>query len=427
MQTRRKGDIMFETMERDRLKTAIISPYPLDQKSIGGVQSYILSLRPELQRKGCEITLIGPSIKDRRDNLADETLGISLGISMTNTNYKGGVSLNLPRAINIMRRIDPDVVWFHDPYASVFNTMTLLKGLSLKTNGIATDALFHAYTGSLTWANKRIRQVGNLSGIIGFISGRIEGRGAVSRPPAELWSKVNQDDIEKYEILPNPIDTELFTPDGPIFEDWGEDGSKVLLFAGRHDKRKRLCDAVDALAILIRSGTLVRLKVTGYGDETGNVKKQIERLGLKNFVEFLGVLSREDLIKAYRSAGRKGLVVAPSEDGEAFNRTIAEGRATGALVAATDIAGHRFSYGEEAIFGEMAKPGNPGDLAEKIAEQLDLPEEERKRRSDLGRIFAEDEFSTRKVAKKVVVHWETLFKNKDQRIPKTGTIFGSGI
>lgn len=407
-------------MERDRLKTAIVSPYPLDKKSIGGVQSYMFELRPELERKGCEITLIGPSIKNKRDNLADETLGISFGISMTNTNYKGGISLNLPRAINIMQRIDPDVVWFHDPYASVFNTMTLLKGLSLKTNGIATDALFHAYTSKLTWANKRIREVGNLSGIIGYICGRIEGRGAVSPPPAELWSKVNKDDLRKYEILPNPIDTELFTPVGPIFEDWGKDGSKILLFAGRHDKRKRLCDAVDALDILIRSGTLVRLKVTGYGDETGNVKRQIERLGLKNFVEFLGVLSREDLIVAYRSAGRKGLLVAPSVDGEAFNRTIAEARASGALVVATDIAGHRFSYGEEIIFGEMAKPGNPGDLAQKIKAQLDLAQDLQDIRRDAGVKFVRENFSVSKVADKVVAHHEQLLAKHPK---KSGIVF----
>ena len=412
-------------MEKDRLRTTIVSPYPLGKKNIGGVQEYIISLKPELVRKGCEITLVGPSIKNRSDNLADETLGISLPISMSNTNYKGGVSLNLLRARNIMRRTDPDILWFHDPYASVLNTMTLLSGLGFLKNGTSTDAVFHAYTSNLTWANKRIREVGNLSGIIRFISGRIEGRAAVSPPPAELWSRVNKEDVREYEILPNPIDTEFFTPNGSIFEDWGENGSKILLFAGRHDKRKRLCDVVDALGILIRAGTKLELKVTGYGDETENVKKQLVRLGLKDFVQFLGLLSKEDLAKAYRTVGKKqGLFVAPSDDGEAHNRTISEARASGGLVIATDIAGHRFSYGEEVIFGEMAKPADPEDLAAKIKAQLSLPEETQDVRRALGVDFVRNNFSLPVVAQKVVLHHEKLLARRS--IARKGKLSSSG-
>lgn len=419
-------------MEKDRLRTTVVSPYPLDQKSIGGVQSYMFELRPELERKGCEITLIGPSIKNKRDNLADETLGISLGISMTNTNYKGGVSLNLPRAINIMRRIYPDVVWFHDPYASPLNTMTLLMGLALSGQDVATDALFHAYVRELTRANRRLLRIGRTSGIIKFISKGIEGRAAVSPAPAELWSKVNKDDIGKYDILPNPIDTELFTPDGPIFEDWGEDGSKILFFAGRHDKRKRLCDAVDAVGILIRSGYKIRLKVTGYGDETENVKGQVERLGLNNFVDFLGRIPDEDMPIAYRTVGKKrGVFIAPSDDGEAHNRTISEAMASGALVVATDIAGHRFSYGEEVTFGEMAKPGNPEDLAQKIKAQLDSPEETQDLRRILGVKFVRDNFALPIIAQKVVEHHERLLATRKERLvtkrgrlPPSGDIYG---
>lgn len=412
-------------MEIDRLRTTVVSPYPLGKNNIGGVQNYIISLTPELVRKGCEITLTCPSIKDKENNLADETFGISLPISMTNTSYKGGVSLNLPRAVNIMRRRDPDVVWFHDPYASPLNTMTLLMGLALSgKKDVATDALFHAYVREFTRANLGLLVAGRISGVKKFISKGIEGRAAVSPPSARLWSSVNNDDVSKYDILPNPIDTELFTPDGPIFEDWGIDGSKILLFVGRHDKRKRLCDAVDAVAILIRLGHKVRLKVTGYGDETKNVKEQVKISGLQNFVQFLGLLSKEDLAKAYRTVGKKrGLFIAPSDDGEAHNRTISEAMASGALVIATDIAGHRFSYGEEAVFGEMAKPGNPEDLAQKIKDKLDSGEEIQDLRRILGVKFVRDNLALPIIAEKVVKHHEKLLVTKRGRLSSSGDIY----
>ena len=63
------------------------------------------------------------------------------------------------------------------------------------------------------------------------------------------------------------------------------------------------------------------------------------------------------------------------------------------------------------------------DLAQKIADQFDLPEEERRERVLLGRLFAESGFSTSKVADKVVKHWETVMDDKRKKIARKGIIF----
>ena len=41
-----------------------------------------------------------------------------------------------------------------------------------------------------------------------------------------------------YEVIPNGIDVETFTPGGPKFEEWQKDGRTIFFAAGRHDKRK---------------------------------------------------------------------------------------------------------------------------------------------------------------------------------------------
>ena len=412
------------TAERDRLKIATVAPYLMGEKNIGGVQNYITSLSPELERKGCDITVIGSGARKQGENLVDETVGFSIPFSMTNTSYKGTVFINLIIAKKLMQKVDPDVVWFHDPFASPVTSITLLQGLALSRSNAVTDLIVHAYTQKLTQTNKRLIMAGNLSGVTGFIARRIDGRGAVSPPPAELWSRIMKEDADKYTILPNPINTEFFTPVGAIFEDWGQDGSKILFFAGRHDKRKRLCDAIDALAILIRLGVKAKLMIAGNGDETKNAKKQVKRLGLEGFIEFLGFVTNEDLAKAYRTVGKKrGIFVASSEDGEAFNRTIAEARASGALVAATNIHGHRFSYGDERIFGEMTEPKDPQDLAAKIKAQLDLPKELQGIRQELGVKFVRGNFSLPIVAQEVIKHHEKLLSLRKSDLRKRGVIY----
>ena len=157
--------------------------------------------------------------------------------------------------------------------------------------------------------------------------------------------------------------------------------------------------------------TDLRLKLTGYGDDTELIKRKVEDLKIGHLVEFLGVISNEDLAKAYRTvAASNGTVVASSTDGEAHNRSISEARASGAKVVATNIDGHRFSYGDEKVFGEMAKPRDFRDLAQKISDQLNLSQETTNFRREKGVLFVEKNFSVSEVAEKVVKHHEKVIK-----------------
>ena len=190
---------------------------------------------------------------------------------------------------------------------------------------------------------------------------------------------------------------------------------RIIFFAGRHDKRKGLRDLIEAFHELVKNNpnTNLRLKLTGSGDETEFLKQRIRDWEIAPIVEFLGKIPKEDLASAYRTIARsRGVVVAPSVDGEAFNRTIAEARASGALVVATNIEGQKSAYGDEEIFGEMANPGNFKDLAVKIAMQLNLPSEEINNRSEKGVLFVRGNFSVSKVADLVVTHHTKVMRSR---------------
>lgn len=407
-------------MEKDRFRMLAVCPYPLDQqKNVSGVSANMLTIIPELESaKGYKITLVGPNTSDGH-NEADETFGLSFPIKMSKTSYKAGVSLNLPTAKGIINRANPDLAWFHDPFAAPLSTFTLLLAIDSKKR--ATDALFHAYTGNFTLSNKTIITLGTHLRFRDFVLNRLDGRAAVSPPSAKMWSLINDEKEESYDILPNPIDIKLFNPDGAVFDDWIKNNEKIIFFAGRHDKRKGLPYLINAFHELVKDDltrhekTNLRLKLTGYGDQTELIKKMVKDLGIGHLVEFLGIISTDNVAKAYRTVGvSRGTVVAPSIDGEAFNRSIAEARASGAKVVATNIEGHRFSYGDEKVFGEMAEPRNFRDLAQKIVKQLNLPQEETNLRGSEGVLFAADNFSVSRIADKVVAHHEKIINTKSR-------------
>ena len=79
-----------------------------------------------------------------------------------------------------------------------------------------------------------------------------------------------------------------------------------LFYAGRLDRLKRLDLALSALA-RTRSGA--RLKVAGSGPLEPELRKQVERLGISDRVDFLGFVPADDLVALY--AGCRGAYYAP--------------------------------------------------------------------------------------------------------------------
>lgn len=396
-------------MSKERPKVAVFSPYVLERGTPDGVKDYIQTLRPALERKGVEVILIGPSIKDNQNNLADYTLGSSIRVKMKGTSYRGAATVNFFKARKIINSENPDVVEFHEPFANP-STVEIVSFVLPKEHGkLKTPEIFqfHANTEELTVRQKRLVFVGRKSRYIKHVMGKVSERHAVSPDTRGFWAGILEEPEDLYEVIPNPIDTELFShKEGEKVE-----RSKMLMVCTtRHDDRKGLDDLIFAVDHLVRSE--IRdfvLKITGEGPKTPELKNLVERLGLSGFIEFVGTLPVEELAALTAEAD---LLIAPSKGGEGHNRSISNARAARTLVVATRIPGQTFAYGPEEVFGEMCQSNNPIDLAARIKEFKDLPHEERERRRAMGRKYVEENFSSDVVAEKKVAAYERVIFQK---------------
>ncbi|MBI2032002.1 MAG: glycosyltransferase family 4 protein [Candidatus Levybacteria bacterium] len=431
---------------RSSLKVLIHSPYPIRTDYPSGVSSFIQEIIPFLEAQGCDVRTLGPTNKNRQSDRADYHLGNPVSIPVIETKIDAAVTFNKGRARQILEAVKPHIIISHEP--GVPNSShTLFSAIPKDENekrivpvvgqfhagypphGI--DALARAYT----IAAKILRRpkfsygipTGLTMGYVNTIEKTLSGRIAVSNGTAQFWNEMFPGE---YRVIYNGINVGFFNPDGPKLEKW-EDGKKTIFFAGRHDGRKGLEYLLQAYASLRRVGfDALKLKLAGKGDMTERLKEIVKKEDIPD-VEFLGVLSKEDLARAYRSAD---VVVAPSIGGEGFNRTIAEARSCGTLVVCTDIRGQNEAIGDD-LYGFMARPFDSDSLATQINRVLSLPEEAaREIRVKSGQDVRE-RFAWKIIAGQHVAYYDEVLSKHGElpkwkirrgpRIPLAGDVFVS--
>ena len=116
------------------------------------------------------------------------------------------------------------------------------------------------------------------------------------------------------------------------------EGPPVLLFVGRLVRRKGVDRLLEALASLERPW---RLEVVGFGPEREALEAQAGRLGLGERVAFLGRVSDDELVAAYRRAAAFVLPATMDEraDTEGLGVVLLEAMSHGVPVVATRLGG----------------------------------------------------------------------------------------
>ncbi|MBE9065505.1 glycosyltransferase family 4 protein [Leptolyngbya cf. ectocarpi LEGE 11479] len=147
----------------------------------------------------------------------------------------------------------------------------------------------------------------------------------------------------------------------------------TLLFVGRLDERKGVHYLLDALAILLTERN-VRLRIVGSGILETELKAQVNHLALAPHVNFLGFLSKADLVNEYASCDIFVLpaIVDSKGDTEGLGIVMIEALAHGKPVVATDVGGipDVIRSGET---GCLVPEKNSRALAQAISNLLDRP------------------------------------------------------
>lgn len=136
-------------------------------------------------------------------------------------------------------------------------------------------------------------------------------------------------------VLANGVDIEEFSGvKQGFFEDLGWKDIPVITSIGRLVPHKNVDLLIKAVKILVNQGIEVRLAVIGPdGGQGKDLRSLVLSVGLDNHVDFLGALSRNDLVRALKDST---IFCLPSSS-EAFGLVIIEAMAAGVPVIGTDM------------------------------------------------------------------------------------------
>jgi glycosyltransferase involved in cell wall biosynthesis len=147
---------------------------------------------------------------------------------------------------------------------------------------------------------------------------------------------------------------------------------KILGYVGRLSVEKGVTYLIDALAMLKVKQAEVHLLIVGEGEQRANLQAQVESLGLRQAVKFLG--ERGD---ARQIIGALDLLVLPSLT-EGLPNVVLEAFAYKTPVVATAVGGVP-ELVKDGETGWLVPPRDPRALAQAILNVLSNPEEARRR------------------------------------------------
>jgi phosphatidylinositol alpha-mannosyltransferase len=358
------------------MKIGLVSPYvyPLP----GGVTEHVRYLYENLTLRGHDVRIITSSHGLQRASEGD-VIRLGKGFSVPANGSVGTVTIS-PRYIRIVRQMlereQFDVLHFHEPFVPFLSLVLLRESKSVNV------ATFHAY-GGWSPAYEFGRRV------LGGYARRLHGRIAVSGAARHFIDRYFPGD---YKVIPNGVDVARYATAVPISR-W-QDGTRNLLFVGRHEPRKGLLDLLKAYRILRKTGCQCRLLVVGSGPQEREARRYALTRRLQN-VEFLGRVSDEEKARLFKTAD---VYVSPATGGESFGIVLLESLAAGTPIVCSDIHGYKgvVRRGREAL---LVPPRKPKAVAAAIATLLS-DDELRARMAAVGPARAEG-FSWQRVTAKV--------------------------
>jgi phosphatidylinositol alpha-mannosyltransferase len=358
------------------MKIGLVSPYvyPLP----GGVTQHVRYLYENLIKRGHDVRILTSSHGLQRSSDGD-VIRIGKGFSMPANGSVGTITVS-PRYVSqvqdVLDRERFDVLHFHEPFVPFLSLVVLRQSTSVN---IAT---FHAYGGF-----SPAYEFG--SRVLGGYAERLHGRIAVSAAARHFIDRFFPGD---YKVIPNGVDVERFARAVPIAR-W-QDGTRNILFVGRHEPRKGLLDLLKAYRLLRKTDCRCRLLVVGSGPQEREARRYVATRRLGD-VEFLGRVTDDEIAQLFRTAD---IYVSPATGRESFGIVLLEAMAAGCAIVCSDIHGYKgvVRRGREGL---LVPPRKPKELAAAMG-QLLRDDELRARMAANGRLRAE-EFSWQRVTAKV--------------------------
>ncbi len=377
------------------MKIALVSPY--DFAHPGGVTNHISALERHFTRMGHEVKVIAPASR------AVSTFGdrfIPIGkprpIPASGSIIRITISLRLASTIKaVLSQENFDIIHLHEPL------MPMLCSAVLRFSNAPNIGTFHACDGRPGYSFGRpITTI-----MINRRLHKLDGRIAVSKPAMDYASKYISG---YYNIIPNGIDLEHFSPDVAPIEEFC-DGKQNILFVGRLERRKGLKYLIKAYQRVKQEIPNSRLIVVGPGTRP---RKKYEKWALRNALEdivFVGYASYAELPRYYKTAD---VFCAPATSRESFGIVLLEAMAVGKPIVATNIDGYAsvVTHGEDGL---LVPPKDSRALARALVSVMSN-ETLRQQMGARGRLKA-GEYSWEHVAQRVFDYYVRVLNESPRR------------
>jgi len=372
------------------MKIALVSPY--DFAYPGGVNNHVSALERQFTKMGHEVRVIAPAsrvVPDFGDRFIH--IGKPLPIRTADTVIRITISLGLASKIKaVLAEENFDIINIHEPF------MPMLSTGVLRFSHTANVGTFHGFNPhirrtsigynfwrplSTIWLKRRVY--------------KLHGKIAVSKPAMEF---ANKHLSGHYNIIPNGIDLEQFSPDVAPIDEFC-DGKLNILFVGRMEKRKGLKYLLEAYKQVKKEIPDSRLIIVGPGTKLRKkYEKQVKDDELKDVV-FVGYVSHDELPRYYKTAD---IYCAPATGMESFGIVLLEAMAVGTSIVASNIDGYA-SVVTHGVEGLLVPPKDSDSLAQALISLL-RDELLRQQMGDRGRIKAQD-YSWEHIAQMVLNYY----------------------
>ena len=334
------------------MRVGLVCPYTWDVP--GGVKAHVEDLAVALRDRGHHVQVLAPV--DDQDDPGVPSWVTSAGRAVP-IPYNGSVArlvfgpLSLARTRRWLRDGAFDVLHVHEP---------MVPSVSMLACFAADGPIVATFHTSMTRSRALQLFGGAMQPAVEKITGRIAVSPAARRVVVE---HIGGDAV----LIPNGVDVARFAGARPLDD---RPAGPTVVFLGRIDEpRKGLAVLLEALPELVRLVPDVRLLVAGPGD--AEAVRAAVPASLRGRVRLLGLVSEQDKPRVYASGD---VYCAPNTHGESFGIVLAEAMATGTPVVASALPAFRRVL-EDGAAGRLVPVGDPGALAEGLADLLQDPAE----------------------------------------------------
>ena len=367
------------------MKIALVSPY--DFAYPGGVANHISSLEHHFTRMGHEVRIVAPA-SSTVSTFGDRFIAIGTPRPVPSSGSIARITISPWLSSRIKAVLDEekfDIIHLHEPLLPMLCTTVL------RLSHTANVGTFHA-SGARPWY-----EFGTPLGKL-FLKKwirKLDGKIAVSKPAMEYVSKYFPG---YYNIIPNGVDLNHFSPSVSPIDDFG-DGKLNILFVGRLEKRKGADFLLDAYKRVKGEIPNSRLIIVGPGTRLRKkYEKQVRQNGLDDVV-FTGYVSYDELPRYYKTAD---IVCSPATGRESFGIVLLEAMAVGKPVVASNIEGYAnvVTHGVDGLL----VPPKDGEMLAQALITLVTDESLRQQMGAKGRLKASD-YSWEHIAQKILKYY----------------------